>query len=160
MKRFTTMFFMEIFCLALSIPAGYGNYNAEIYDNAQTFLTEEYSQKNEIRIYYNQQDENLPETVTKVVADKATFDKAFESFPQEVDFDKKVVILYFYRDIYWSRSCHVKSIENHDGKIEITVNQKKEGCFFKKDGAPPIKRCLAVVMDKTEINTVDFVIYY
>ena len=160
MKKIVTTFLAGIFSLALFIPAGCGNYNAEIYDNAQTFLTEEYSQKNEIRIYYDQQDENLPETITKVVADKATFDKAFESFPQEVDFDKKVVILYFYRDIYWGRSCRIKYMKEQDGKLEISVNQKTEGCFFRKDGTPPKKRCLAIVMDKTEIDTVDFIINY
>ena len=52
MKRFTTMFFMGIFCLALFIPAGCGRYVGEFYDLNEVYENGEITRQNLLSIIY------------------------------------------------------------------------------------------------------------
>ncbi|MBP5308346.1 MAG: hypothetical protein J6Z34_04330 [Clostridia bacterium] len=158
MKKIVTTFLAGIFSLALFIPAGCGNYNAEIYDNAQIYLKEEYAEENNPR---NKNPEGLNDTVTKIINDYASFNNAFESFPENIDFDNKIVVLYFFTDIYAKRNCKINSIKLRGGDLKILINHKRAvSCARVKDASSPTLRCLAVIMDKIEIDTVDFIINY
>lgn len=132
--------------LILSVFTGcsVSKYNAKIYSNAKDLLLPSFWEDNKA---------NVPNTF--VITDRETFDLVFDKDKLDVDFDKQMVCLYIFSDTSpSSREYILDSISVKDGKTTIYFKLTHSN---KKDAVYPYKRCLVVIMDKTDTSEVEFV---
>jgi hypothetical protein len=108
---------------------------------------------NENGKWVREMDETLPKFRTFIITEKAQLDEIFSVCP-EIDFEKDMVVMYFYRGIY-SRERIITSItlDNKNLKIEFKIAEGKPGY---NDASAPQFHFLVLRMDKLDIDTVEF----
>lgn len=99
-------------------------------------------------------DETSPEYRTFIVDDQDTYNTIFKENSLTVDFDKEIVYLYIFADIYPSRNYVIDNILLEEEQVSIYYKLEKDN---KKDATAPYQRCLIVVMEKTNTSNVKFV---
>lgn len=129
----------------------------ELYCNAQKYLTEEALEKNYTKGAQSSSGyryDDVPETIDVVIDSKEVFDEYFSSFPEEVDFSEKIVILRFFTCCTMGRIYYLDKVKLKGDKLEISVyNNHKRGLA---DVSAPCQRCLAVIMDKCVFSNFEF----
>ena len=142
-------------------------YHAEFYDDVEEFMNDEFLKENRVgNTYYPNEyyiegvnerftyDETSPRTRTFIVTDEEEFAKMFDSFPAEIDFASQMLVVYMFRVIN-GRPHHMRKLKVEDGKLSIRI--KEENCNS-DDTTMPGRKCVAIVMDKTEAMSVEFIV--
>lgn len=137
--------------------------NAEIFGYG--ILRNEYIEANltyGANYYYSEENEDYikvenstsyPETRTYVIKDETALNEAY-STPSEIDFEKEMLLIHFYTDIY-SRVRYLGKVqidENNVLKIEFDI-VPNPGVG---DASMPVQKVLVVKVDKLEVNAVEF----
>ena len=137
--------------------------NAEIFGYG--ILRNEYIEANlthSANYYYSEENEDYikvenstsyPETRTYVIKDETALKEAY-STPSEIDFEKEMLVIHFYTDIY-SRVRYLGKVqidENNVLKIEFDI-VPNPGVG---DASMPVQKVLVVKVDKLEVNAVEF----
>lgn len=142
------------------------NYNAEVYDTAIEWMTSDYIAENTTRNSSITESESAPITITNIIAIQSDFNNAFIEFPPEVDFEKEMLIIYFFTgDIIINQvtgdrifSYKIKSINIANEKLNIVFTKKT--LVSGPTGSPPTQECLVVKMDKTHVTATNIEIIY
>lgn len=146
-----------------------GKYNAVLYSHADKLVSEEFLKENRVKAYYRNEnyvegvsdwkDRNIyeadaPEELIFIITDKDEFEKIFVKYDLTVDFEKEIVILYIFPDIYPGRDYYLKKIDLNEQSLDIYFKlQKIKG----KDATMPYQRCFMVKLDKVEFKEVNFI---
>ena len=145
-------------------------YNAVIYSHAEDMLLEEFLDENKIGgAFYENPDyvegvddprneivryDELPTTRTYIIKDSETYEKIFKADEIEVDFDKEIILLYVFGDYEFYLDYYIKDISVVGKQVSVYVQKERSD---KKGGAMPAPRCIAVKMDKLDVDEVEFV---
>ncbi|MCM1131813.1 MAG: hypothetical protein NC310_08870 [Roseburia sp.] len=78
----------------------------------------------------------------------------FSKYEEEINFEKEMVLLYIFPDVYPNRKYSIKTI--HIDNQNLTIYFKLQA-GDKKDATAPYQRCLMVKMKQMEIEEVHFV---
>ena len=144
-------------------------YNAQLLNNAERWISEEFLRENRVRAFYpneqyNENDENseyyiydetAPQTRLFIIDDSATFEEIFTGYESSVDFDCKIVLLYIFPNMYPTRDYTLKKVEVADAKVRVVVElEKRKGVG---DASMPAQSCLMVIMDKCKVTSAEFI---
>ncbi len=139
-------------------------FNAEIYDRALNYMKTDYIFDSLIydTFYYDggeiryTDDKSLPLSYSLIIDNEIDFELAFKEFPQNINFEEKILCLYIFRCTVNGRNYIIDNIStNPTLKIEISsVGEKAEQV---DDTSMPMMRCIAIVMDRIEMTEVVFV---
>ncbi len=72
----------------------------------------------------------------------------------EVNFDKEMVLIYIFADIYPNRNYIINNILKEGEKVKIYLELEKNN---KKDATAPYQRVLIVKMEKLDISEAEFI---
>lgn len=136
--------------------------DAKFFDKTEEYATEYFLSKNKTHKPFENDD--LPESICKIIDTQAEYILAFSAFPAEVDFSQDVLIVYCFTDIYYGFACRLQTITENDG--EITINILHE--MAKKDSlgvtppstSVPTQRCLVVKLSNHVCTNVNVKINY
>jgi len=112
------------------------------YVEGQDELDEEY--------YY---DEESPASRTFIITDREKYNTVFVEDSLKVDFEKEMVILYIFPDVY-SREYQLEELSVNDQIV--TVKYKLESSD-KKDATAPYQRCMVLKMEKSDVLSAEFI---
>lgn len=144
-------------------------YHTEYYDAVDEVMDKEFLYTNKVKAYYRNPNyiegvtewfdryiyaENAPTSRTFIVTDEEEFAKMFDSFPAEIDFASQMLVVYMFSVIN-GRPHHMRKLKVEDGKLSIRI--KEENCNS-DDTTMPGRKCVAIVMDKTEISSAAFAV--
>lgn len=142
-------------------------YHAEFYDDVEEFMNDEFLKENRVgNAYYPNEyyiegvnerfiyDETSPRTRTFIVTDEEEFAKMFDSFPAEIDFASQMLVVYMFRVIN-GRNHYLRELTVKDGVLSVKIEEERLPSNL-KDTTMPGCRCVAIVMDKTDITTAEF----
>lgn len=152
-------------CLFFALLTGcfVNKYNATLYSHAQEWIDETFLTENRVQAYYPDEndesgyvyDEESPRSRSFIIADEEEYGRIFPKAQCDIDFEKEMVILYIFGDVYPNREYYLKSMEIADNVL--TVQTKLEERFPPVgDASAPYQRCFMIKMDKTEIKEVVF----
>lgn len=152
-------------------------YNAvmfgSVYEN-RTWLKDEFYEDNLtygawsslMKTYKDGEDEPLlggyikdaayPKYRTKIIASKKEFAAIFKAFPQEVDFDQKMVLIHCFTTAS-SSSYEISSIVFEEQKVIVNYKTPKKKGITPPNASMPLTKWVIVVMDKLNIETAEFI---
>ena len=161
-----------VILLCLSVLSGcYVKYNAVMYSRVEKWIDEDFLRENRVKAYYlNDEydedddsddapekyiyDENSPRSRSFIITEEAEFKSIFTDCPISVDFDKEMVLLYIFGNIYPYREYYLKKTSLEDKTLNIYVKlENKNVC----DTTMPFQRCMMVKLDKLDITEVNFI---
>jgi hypothetical protein len=147
--------------MAISLGACANKYNAVIYDNVGTLANEEFLKDNLTQgAYYEDEylDDSYPKSINYVIKNQEKFEKTFVDFPTGIDFEKEMLLVYFFTCASMVRPYEISkiNIDSQILKIDIKSVPPKQGAVG--DATKPKQRCIAVKMDKLYITSAEFVV--
>lgn len=157
-----------IVCLVLLAGCGNGNeYNAIVLESGLSFKSEFLKDNMTLGAYYYNEnynpeedpgaeylrDETSPKYRIFIVRNQTERNLIFSNI-QDVDFEKEMLLVYCYTDIY-SRPRIIKSLELEGTtlNVEFTIKKSKKGVG---DASMPQRRILVIKMKALDIETVMF----
>ena len=148
-------------------------YNAEIYAHTGFDLVDPvfyYSHMISGVSYYNPEyddtalnppeqylrDDTMPETRTYIITDKTLFETIYLEDQCDVDFEKQMVLLHIYAK-KGSDNLEIDKINVEQATLNVYIKKvkNKKGVLT---GIPPHARCITIIMDKLDVDTVNFII--
>ena len=145
-------------------------YNAVMYSTSKDWILTSFLEDNKVKgAYYKNPDyiesendsvdkyyydETSPAHRTFIVDNQDTYNTIFKENALRVDFNKEIVYLYIFADIYPSRKYFIDNILLEEEQVNIYYKVEKNN---KNDASAPGQRCLIVVMKKTNTSNVKFV---
>lgn len=160
---------MLVMCLGLFVGCGGNKYNAVVLSDDISFRSEFLNENRTLNARYlneswNEEtdewddrylvDKISPECRTFVVRNQDELNAIFDSFVP-VDFEKEMVLLYCYTDIY-SRQQLIDKVNLNGTALEIEFSLKKPKSSVGDAHEPGCKQ-LIIKMDALEINIVNFI---
>lgn len=144
-------------------------YHAEFYDDVEEFMNDEFLKENRVgQAFYPAgdfsedqeyiKDETSPPTRTFIVTNKEAFARMFDEFPQKIDFNNQLMIVYMFVTTT-PRSFEMTDLSLKGGVLRVGYKMKMSiGDYLHsiKDDVMAYRRCFALIMDKTEITTAEF----
>ncbi len=111
-------------------------------------------------------DDTRPITNVQTICDEDEFDVAFKDFPSQINFEKEMLVLYFFSGSIIENlvsgekifEYQIKDMSLNDNDLNIVVTKKPlvEG----PTGSPLTQECLIFKMDKLNIDSVKVKIIY
>lgn len=140
-----------------------------LYDDAIQWLTEDYKYDNRTKPLAGADD--CPSEIINIIKSREEFDKAFNEFPTEINFEEQILILCFYtaddifssdkRRFYYYELSNISVLEN---KLTIDVYKYKTALaisgIFAPDASMPTQECLAFLMPKIQVEQTELNIEY
>ena len=162
--RILPMILILTFLTALTVACRgeASKYHAELYGIDYDDMTAEFAESNRTYgTYYEDadgetiKDKDSPRTRTRIIGNEDEFAAVFINFPADVDLEKQMIVMYM-STVSNNRACRLKKLTLDNGKLEITfkVQPVKPGIM---DSTMPGTRFIAVVMDKADVDSVDFI---
>ena len=153
--------------LIFSLLPGCSNliYGAKLYNNVGDWIDESFLNENRVKAYYPNDnyvygendafiyEETAPSSRVFIITDEDEYNRIFTNSPLDIDFESKIIILYIFPKSH-VRDYKLKKIELKD-KI-LTVEMRMEWKWNVKDGCMPGPECVAIKMNKAEIDEVKF----
>ena len=157
--------------LIFSLLPGCSNlrYGAKLYNNVDDWIDESFLNENRVKAYYPNDnyvhgesdprdkyiyDESSPSSRVFIITDEDEYNGIFTDSPLDVDFETEMVILYIFSNTS-PRDYKLKRIELKDKTL--TVEMRLEWKWKDVDDTVmPYQRCVAIEMNKAEINEVKF----
>ena len=145
--RILPMILILTFVTAVTVACrGEANkYHAELYRLKYADMTAEFAESNRTYgTYYKDadgetiKDTDLPRTRTRIIGNEDEFAAVFINFPADVDLEKQMIV----------------TLDNGELEITFKVQPVKPGI---KDSTMPGTRFIAVVMDKADVDSVEFI---
>lgn len=170
-KKLSCVIIVIIFCIICCfVFAGCSKYNAKIDSFAKQYISEDFLKENKVYGawfmdgdyktgdevtpdgYY---DKTSPKTRTFIINEKEEFDEIFTKYDEEINFAKKMVILYIFSDCS-PRKYNLKKV---DLKEQVLTVQYKLEVFplFAGDTVMPYQRCIMITLDKIDISSAEFI---
>ena len=101
--------------------------------------------------------DDVPSTRTFIITEKEAFDKIFANSPVSVNFDKEMIVLYMFGNVYPSRQNYkLKKIEVEGDTATVYFKMDKKPWDNRKNAVRIWHRCMVVKMKKMDISTVTF----
>lgn len=163
-----------LIALALAIVpifgvAGCGNkYHAVLYSKSNEWIDEDFLKENHVKGYYPNDeyiegevdggdkyiyDNDSPASRTFIITDAEKLNAIFTKCTVDVNFDKEMVILYIFSDVY-PRGYRLKTLKMDGQSLNIYYKlENKKG----NDAVMLYQRCFMVVLDKLDIEAVEFI---
>ena len=170
MKKFMRIAGIVVLICCLLGVAGCGNtYNAELFNNAEQWILDDFLRENRVKAYYPNEsydendeqsesyiyEETAPLTRTFIIADDKAFGEIIKENAIAVNFANEMLLLYIHPEIYPGRNYSLKKITVEGKKVSVSVKiEKRSGVG---DAAMPAQSCLLVKMDKIEVDSVEFI---
>lgn len=141
-------------------------YHVKYYDAVDEFMDQDFLYANKVNAYYRNPNyiegvtewldkyiyaEHAPTSRTFIVTDEEEFAKVFDSFPAEIDFASQMLVVYMFRVIN-GRNHYLRELTVKDGVLNVTLEEEHISSDV-ADTTMPGCRCVAIVMDKTEIRS-------
>ncbi|MFA5676541.1 MAG: hypothetical protein WDA65_08490 [Christensenellales bacterium] len=149
--------------IVIGLFSGCGNdnkYNAVLYSDATVWMHEDFLIENLTRdaVYDGipLDDPLYPKNITHLIQSKEDFDKVFTEFPTELDFEKEMLCIYIFSCNYMGLSYEISEMSLEDNMLKIEVNFVMPGFGASGSATVPKQRCLAVKIDRLDIETVEF----
>ena len=136
---------------------------AVFFDKAEKWLTNDFTQNN--KTHYPFTEDGLPNNRTYMVEGEEEFSEIFSSFPQEVDFDKEILLVYLFTDIYYGFDCSLQIIYQNEEKVKIQIlhdmAEPSPDGIEPPSTSQPIQRCFVIKLpiftqEKIQINIIYF----
>ena len=83
-----------------------------------------------------------------------TYEKIFKADEIEVDFDKEIILLYVFSDDEFYLDYYIKDISVVGKQVSVYVQKERTD---KKGATMPAHRCIAVKLDKLDVDEVEFI---
>lgn len=169
MKKYKfLMFILTIPIILYSIAGCQKNkYNAKIYNSAENLFLNSFLEENKVKgAYYKNPDypddadkkyyydETSPACRTFIVNNPDDYSLFFAGDELGVNFDKEMVLIYIFADIYPNRNYIINNILKEGEKVKIYLELEKNN---KKDATAPYQRVLIVKMEKLDISEAEFI---
>lgn len=169
MKKYKfLMFILTIPIILYSIAGCQKNkYNAKIYNSAENLFLNSFLEENKVKgAYYKNPDypddadkkyyydETSPACRTFIVNNLDDYSLFFAGDELGVNFDKEMVLIYIFADIYPNRNYIINNILKEGEKVKIYLKLEKNN---KKDATAPYQRVLIVKMEKLDISEAEFI---
>lgn len=168
MKRIILSFISILFGLCFLMGCGGNKYNAVLYSHAESWISEDFLNENRVKAYYPNKDyvegesnpwekyiydKESPDSRTFIISNQDEFAKIFTKYDSTVDFERQIVILYIFGDVYPNRDYYLNKLTLNEQSLKIYYRlENRNG----DDATMPYQRCFMIKMDKVEFNTVDF----
>ena len=158
--------------LCLSILSGCNvKYNAVMYSRVEEWIDEDFLRENRVKAYYLNDDyvedddsdeppeeyiydKNSPSSRSFIITEENQFKNIFTACPISVDFDKEMVLLHIFGDMYPYREYYLKKTALEDKTLKIYYKLEYSN---KKDETMPFQRCMMVKLDRLDISDVNFI---
>ena len=131
-------------------------YDAVLFDKAERWAKEEFLNENQTK--YPSTDDNLPRERCFIIDSAEEFDKAFDSFPEEVTFTSDILVIYFFTDIYYGFGCKLQAITEASGEIVIDILH--EMADERPSTSMPIQRCLVIKLSNCSYKSIQVEMNY
>lgn len=137
-------------------------YDACLFDKAERYLKQDFMDDN--ATHFPSCDDALPESRCIIIDTTEKYNMAFDTFPQEIDFNNEVLVVYLFTDIYYAFNCDLEKIVNDNEKLIITI--KHEMATAGSNGAKPpstsmpIQRCLVVKLHDCNFSNIEINLIY
>ena len=169
MKKYKFLMFILTIPIILYIIAGCqkNKYNAKIYNSAENLFLNSFLEENKVKgAYYKNPDypddedkkyyydETSPACRTFIVNNPDDYSLFFAGDELGVNFDKEMVLIYIFADIYPNRNYIINNILKEGEKVKIYLELEKNN---KKDATAPYQRVLIVKMEKLDISEAEFI---
>ena len=139
-------------------------------DNAQTLMNTEFLKENMTRgaiedfSDIDSNDDVYTKEKTVVLRTEKEYKKAFKNSFYEVDFEKEMLVLYFFTDYSAGFKCELDSAQILDENLNITIwheQPEPETSMgpIPPSGSLPTHRCFAVKINKVEFKSITVKIY-
>lgn len=116
-------------------------YDAKFVDKSEKFMTEEFLEENRLRLPGEQND--LPRERTLIIDNEEEFNRAFVSFPCEVDFAQDILVIFMFVDTNYGFDCKLKDMYETENELIIDIHHEMPK--HNEDAASqPTHRCSAV----------------
>ena len=140
----------------------------EFYSKAKDWVDEGFLKKNRVRGYYRNEnyiegvnddipkfikDTTSPSSRFFIITDKNEYNRIFTKTEIDVNFEKEIVILYIFSDIYL-RNYELKRLELNDEILTVEVKMERRRDIV--DAVMLYQRCFMLKMNKVAINEVKF----
>lgn len=154
MKKVLLVFILLLNFVLISCRSNH--YNVLIDNDAKSFFKDEFLDENRVKgIYYKNEEgeydywDEGPNNILIVVYNKETLNEITNNYNKEIDFEKKVVLIYIFNDIYPSRDYYYRSSNLTENKlsIDIKIKSAKRGIG---DASSPYQRVLLITLDKID----------
>lgn len=140
-----------------------------LYDDAILWMKDEYVYANRTSPLPDADD--CPSEITNIITNQEDFVKAFNQFPEEINFDEQMLVLRFYtadnifssdkKRFYYYELSNISVTEN---KLIIDVYKYKTALavsgIFAPDASMPTQECLAFLMPKIQVEQTELNIEY
>ena len=159
--KFISFVLISVFLLSGLCGCHIDKYDAKLYDDmfgaVRKWMDEDFLAQNRVSGFYKDENGEIFEVknqkgpIVHVLTEEEQYNKIFTKFPIEIDFDKKMVIVYIFTDNS-QRNYSLESVSI----IEGTLSMKIEKYNSKMDDSVwPYQRCFMIVLNKSEITDVD-----
>ena len=136
-----------------------------LYDDAILWMRDEYVYDNRTRPLPDADD--CPSEITNIITNQEDFVKAFNQFPEEINFDKQMLVLHFFasNNLFADNSKRLRyySLNNviqKEGNIYFDICITKAELLISDDpyadATKPTHLCLAFVMPKMNVEEFKF----
>jgi len=140
---------------------GVKKYHATLYDTALKWMTDEYITANMTKNSMIPESRESPGSIINTIRTESEFEDAFTTFPKKLDFEKEMLVLYFFTgDIIIHKitgerifSYRIKKISFVDEVLNLTF--EKKALVKGPTGSPPTQECLVVAMDKLDYSAIN-----
>ncbi len=133
------------------------SYSATLIDKAEQYATETFLTENATVEYANGR---LPQEKCVVIDTREAFENAFVSFPETVNFEQDILVVYFFTDIYYGLGCTLQSVDVENGVLEIELLHEMITRGWAGSASQPTQRCLVVKLTDCEYESVNVTMEY
>lgn len=135
---------------------------ATFYDNVEKYAYATYLQDNATKFPFDGSE--LPFDIVNVIRTQSELDKAIPDGHIEIDFNKEVLVLYLFTDIYMGFNCRLKSINVKGNQLNIVIFHELAEKSAQGTRPPstsyPTQRCMAIKTTLTDFNSASVAIDY
>ena len=116
-------------------------YDAKFVDKSERYMTEEFLQENRLRFPGEQND--LPRERTVIIDNKEDFNRAFVSFPYEMDFEQDIIVIFMSVDIHYGFEFKLQDMYETGNELTIDIYHDIRN-HYEDNSSAPTHRCSAV----------------
>lgn len=140
-------------------------YNAVMYDRAIDWLKADFREENMTKMPTMQGEiDPAPSDITLVIREQSDFEMAFAEFPPDIDFEREMLVLYFFTDDYNGFGCEITKIAQEDDVLQIYLlhNLAKKNFWGIRPPSlsMPTHRCLVVKLNRVEATATNVELVY
>ena len=133
-------------------------YNAVLYESMVDCLNESYLLANSTYGLSGDgyvENDTRPHTRTNIIRNKKEFNAAFKEFPTNVDFNKEMIIVYFFTITNIWYKCELENVIYEDGHLQIDILGKSTVNDMMPRNVAPQQECFVIKIAKLNVSSID-----